>query len=72
MNKEELALAKEIEEALVSSGAHERFKQLLRARLEESGWCEMVRVEAEGTLRVILLINAPRLFLPQTCFYQSG
>lgn len=48
MNKEELELAKQIEQALITSGEHERFKQSLRARLESSGWFEKLHLQVEG------------------------
>ncbi len=49
-------LAKRISDALAQSGERERLKQIIRARLEQSGWFEQVRREAESSVILFLLL----------------
>lgn len=46
---DEAALVRRIEDALAASGERVRLQEAVRARLEASGWLDIVRAEAERT-----------------------
>ena len=74
MSQDESELAKKIEQALLASGDHERFKQFLRKRLEATGWFESLKVEAESkfgplfTLSPLILLHCIPLLIPDQLF----
>lgn len=45
-------LVKSINEALIKSGERERLKQLVKLKLEQSGWFEQVKTETESNILI--------------------
>lgn len=60
-------LISRINTALIESGDRERLKQLVKNKLEESGWFKVMKEEADSIIIIILGTNNILIFHRSTC-----